>query len=281
MEIIKEDELKRIELEILNAFDAFCHENNLVYFLTGGTLLGAVRHKGFIPWDDDIDVAMPREDYECMLSLATKMPEPYKISSIWTENNKKKPYPYTYAKIFDTRTCLLEQPGVLDYETCVYIDVFPLDGHSKDESIVNKRYQFAQRQSIWNWLVNNSYYLMKSNTSYVKKIAFWMLNLVRMVFPINFLSKKLDRYCQEYSVDDSDRIGCIVAGYGKREVLDKDVFFPVSEIAFEGKNYMCMNQPRVYLSQLYGDYMQLPPVEKRKKTHNNLAWWKENVSRNT
>lgn len=271
---IKEDELKRIEIEILNVFDTFCRKNNLIYSLAGGTLLGAVRHKGFIPWDDDIDVVMPRSDYERLLSLANNLPYPYEVVSIWTENNPQKPYPYTFAKILDSRTYMLEQPNVLDYETNVYIDIFPLDGHPDSISEISKRYKFVQKKIKWNWIVNNSFYLKKNNKNYVKQAGLWMLNVVRSILPNNYISKKLDKYCQEYLVENSDKIGCIVAGYGECEVMNKEAFFPVSEITFEGKKYMCMNQPHVYLSQLYGDYMQLPPVEKRKKSHNNIVWWK-------
>ena len=119
-EICNLSEIKKIELDILRAFRSFCEKNSLRYFLAYGTLLGAVRHGGFIPWDDDIDVAMPRTDYERFLKeFRDERYEVYDLS--------KKGYFYPFAKLCDTTTVLIEEMSVKN-SIGVYIDIFPMDG---------------------------------------------------------------------------------------------------------------------------------------------------------
>lgn len=274
MRQIELHEMKKIEIAILDCFDSFCREHGLSYSLAGGTLLGAVRHKGFIPWDDDIDVLMRREDYEKLQTLAASFPFPYQVNSIHTETNRKKPYPYTYTKIVDTRTLLLEKPGRLNYETGVYIDVFPLDGQPSDRVETEARYEKAKKMINRAVFTNMSHYRVKHSKSIKEKIACSLVNICRQLLPINFYLKRLDKFCSSLSIDRCDNVGCIAAGYGMRESMPKAAFFPAKRIEFEGKFYMCMNQPEVYLRHLYGDYMTLPPVEQRQKSHNNLVWWR-------
>ena len=161
MKQIELPEMKAIEIAILDCFDSFCRENGLSYSLAGGTLLGAVRHKGFIPWDDDIDVLMSRENYEKLQSLAASFPNPYQVNSIHTETNRRKPYLYTYTKIVDTRTLLVEKPDELDYETGIYIDVFPLDGQPTDSDEIEARYEKTKKMINRAVVTNISYYRVK------------------------------------------------------------------------------------------------------------------------
>ena len=128
-DITELEELHQIETDILTAIDEICRKENIRYYLAGGTLLGAVRHKGFIPWDDDIDIAMPRDDYERFLKVMRKGAHPYyKILAL----EYKEDYPYTFAKVVDTRTRLQEEIGKDLPEMGVFIDIFPLDGMGDD-----------------------------------------------------------------------------------------------------------------------------------------------------
>lgn len=267
-------EMKEIEIAILDCFDSFCRKHDLSYSLAGGTLLGAVRHKGFIPWDDDIDVLMPREDYEKLQLLVADFPYPYQLNSIHTNTDRNKPFLYTYTKIVDTRTFLLEKPDTLDYETSIYIDIFPLDGQPSDQNEMKMRYEKAKKMINRAIFANISCYRVKHSKNIVKKTALSLANMYRKLLPANFYLKQLDKFCRTINIDECDNVGCIVAGYGLREVMPKDVFFPVKRIEFEGKFYLCMNQPDVYLRNLYGDYLTLPPIEQRQKSHNNLVWWR-------
>ena len=120
MKDISLEELRKIQISILDEFSIFCEENKLNYLLTGGTLIGAVRHKGFIPWDDDIDVAMPRADYERFLSSFNV--EGYRI--ITPYNNEK--YVYPFAKLVNSKTRIIEHTDT-DSDLGIYIDIFPID----------------------------------------------------------------------------------------------------------------------------------------------------------
>ena len=121
-DIMTLDEVKQVELEILEYVDKICKENNIQYSLAYGTMLGAVRHKGFIPWDDDIDILLKREEYEKLLRiLYSKTDEKYQVFSL-----KDEGYWYSYAKVTDTRTIIVEKND-RNMKECVYIDIFPID----------------------------------------------------------------------------------------------------------------------------------------------------------
>lgn len=127
------EEIKKIQLEILKYVDQFCSQNNIKYALGYGTLIGAVRHKGFIPWDDDIDIIMRRNDYNRFIELFSKETGRYKV---WS-HNLQTDYPIPYAKVTDEKTLKLE--GTNYYvERGVDIDVFPLDDLPNDEKAVDK-----------------------------------------------------------------------------------------------------------------------------------------------
>lgn len=124
MKKIETEEMKKLELDMLIDVAKFCDENDIRYYLSGGTLLGAVRHKGFIPWDDDIDISMPRPDYLKFVSTYNGSSEFYQVQSI--ENNDK--YWRTFAKVFDTRTYLKEDAIRMPKDgNGVFIDIFPID----------------------------------------------------------------------------------------------------------------------------------------------------------
>ncbi|MDE6691253.1 MAG: LicD family protein, partial [Clostridia bacterium] len=110
--------------DMLKWFHGFCVENNIRYYALGGTMLGAIRHKGFIPWDDDIDVGLPREDYNKLISLSSAIPQPYLLE---TPQSEAKEFVYAYSKIYNTETTLTEK-GKKNIKRGIYLDVFPLDG---------------------------------------------------------------------------------------------------------------------------------------------------------
>ena len=123
---LTDDELKQLELDIMKQFDAYCEKHDLRYYLYAGTLIGAVRHKGFIPWDDDIDVVMPRPDYEKLQLLLEKEPISPNIKLVNAKNYDL--YPFPFLKLTDTRTSGIAKYMPKNYRMGVWIDVFPLDG---------------------------------------------------------------------------------------------------------------------------------------------------------
>ena len=131
MKIITSEELKAIQLDLLQKTADFCKENGIRYYLCGGTLLGAIRHKGYIPWDDDIDISMPRPDYDRFISMFNKPENDYQVIDM--SNNKK--YGLPFAKVHDTRTFVDELQYTKD-QFGVYIDIFPIDGVGEDEQVL-------------------------------------------------------------------------------------------------------------------------------------------------
>ena len=134
------EEVRRIEVEILNHIDKVMTENHIPYYLDGGTLLGAVRHKGFIPWDDDIDLIIPREYYRDSVDALAKAGGPYKVLSRYLD----KDYPYLFTKVIDSRTVLIERGLAPKTELGIYVDIFPLDFLPEEE---NSRKHFLKK--IW------------------------------------------------------------------------------------------------------------------------------------
>ena len=252
--------LHEVEIEILDEFVKICDIYNLEYFLVGGTLIGAVRHKGFIPWDDDIDVAMPRNDYEKFLEIADKeLDKKYMIDN----KNTNPKYYLNFTKIRKKNT-IFEQDFQINYNgpKGIWIDVFPLD---EVKSFDNKLIPIQRKiNDIIFRLVHykNGFVLgKKCNTlkKFLGKIVFfknttllnWQDKLLRMQdnkggnFVLNFAST--------YNY--------------KKEIFEKKAYFPAKELEFEGRKYKVPNQYKVILNQVYGDYMKLPPKEKQ-ITHN-------------
>lgn len=258
------ERLKSCELEILKAFLEVCDRLSLKYYLVEGTLLGAVRHKGFIPWDDDIDVAMPRIDYERFLAEAPRiLPEHYFVQSIHTEPE----YHACYAKIRDSRTTFIE--------TCVrdrhinhgvFIDVFPLDFCSENEVMrqilrindlvctlrINQELALPPRQNRW---------------PAMKEIAGMILRVYsRLRYPrMRHAVLAKDRlFC---SVRSSRLITNYGSAWGLKEIMPIEWYGEGVSLEFEGLNLRVPTEYHKWLSQVYGDYMQLPPPEKRVAHH--------------
>ena len=259
------DELKRIELDILKDVARFCEAHGNRYFLSGGTLLGAIRHKGFIPWDDDVDIALPRPDYERFLREYRS--DRYAIRSLETDG-----YLTAYAKVVDTRTHVEENDVTLK-GLGIWLDVFPLDGApSKDyDPHRNLDWRFWKKALRY----RNLPFAARSRT--MKQRIGILLTLPLRLLSNRFLAGRLRKTALRHSVVDSPFVGCLVSPYSSaREILPRHVLEGDDAIVtFEGETFRTMPGWREYLTSLYGDYMTPPPPEKRKSTHDFQAWWKD------
>jgi len=266
MKAIKLDELKKIQLNILQDFSAFCEENGLTYFLAYGTLIGAIRHNGYIPWDDDIDLVMPRKDYEIVLFEYNKRDSVYKIGSIYNHDD----YQFSHIKVGDTRTLLID--GGL--KSVVNIDVFPLDGLSN--SRIN-RYKQLELCKILRLAVAYKRLHKNENHHWLKKFLIVVIKVVLTPFSIHFLIKKLDRIAKKYPLETSSEAINIVWGvYGKKEILKKTFFKSGMLRKFENSQFKVPLAYDKILTNLYGKYMVMPPLHKRKTHHQFKAYWLEN-----
>lgn len=261
--------LQKCQLNILKEFIRVCEENSLIYFLIGGSCLGAVRHQGFIPWDDDIDVAMPRVDYDKFITLQNKVKEPYFIQTYKTD----KRYIYNYAKMRDSSTTYIE--NYFTYHRInhgVWIDIFPLDGMSRKDNVPIKRFSKKVRLNWFNaYLMYLPALLRKPQLKTLWKDI--PLNLVAILFLFlnvgHYRNKMIDRRVTKISYNDALLVGNFFGSNPTKEAMPKEVFKEGIVMKFEGIDVKVPSDYDKYLTLLYGDYMKLPPKEKQVGHHHN------------
>ena len=254
-------------LSILKEFISICKDNNLTYYALGGTLLGAVRHKGFIPWDDDIDIGMPREDYEKFKKKASNaLPENYKFLSEDTSNYKK-----AFSVIRDDSTKIIMNYSNEEQEESLWIDIFPLDGMPTNplkKKYHSYRYLYTRMMvqlSQFNSLVNQK----KENRPWLEKVIIRIANVIKIekVVSFSWAQKKYLQTIKKYSFNESFA-GNYTGAYKLREIVPSDYFGQPVLLQFEDLKLSCPHKFREYLTAIYGaDYMQLPPEDKRNQHH--------------
>ena len=263
---VTSDQIKDISFQILDEVTRFCDDHGIHYFLVCGTALGAVRHDGFIPWDDDVDIGMPRPDYERFLCEYSS--NQYRLCT----HNLDKKYPYAFAKVCDNRTTLIENI-TNPCDLGVYIDIFPIDGLPNDE---NERQKFLKliewdlRILAWKRISKN-----KKVGAFHKVIQICAKAILSLV-PVSVLVNKLDSDVKRYSYKDSEWVGHLitVAVWGN-DVKPKKLFDKAVKHKFEAGEFFIPADYDEYLTLEYGDYMKLPPKEKQVAKHDFVAYWKE------
>lgn len=260
MKAIATEELKKIQLNILDSVTAFCEQHNLRYFLAYGTLLGAVRHKGYIPWDDDIDIHMPRPDYEKFLELYNKSNETHEVIS--HENNRN--YFVPFAKVYRKGTIVREfiyKPVVFG----AYIDIFPLDGLKSpmQATICGNGIRFMY--------VKNRIFLKEQGLLNSLRLA--ITKLILFPFSRHFILSKIRKTAMRQKYDTSRLVCSFGSRTAAREILQREIFDDYIMLPFEGKEYRAPKGYATYLTAKYGNYMQLPPQEQRISTHDSQAYW--------
>lgn len=249
-------QLKKAELDILRTFVEVCEKLNLRYYLLGGTLLGAVRHQGFIPWDDDIDVGMLREDYEIFLDKAQALlPEHLFLQTIFTDPD----YRMCFAKIRNSNTTFVETVAdTLHINHGVFIDIFPLDHYPQEERAQKK---LAWRKKLYTRRALCGMNLGKTGAKHRSKEA-----LLELAYPSldGVLRKREGMY---KSIPPSGLIANHGGAWGKKEIVPASWYGEGTKLMFEGLQVSGPAEYDKWLTQVYGDYMQLPPVEKRVGHH--------------
>ena len=256
---------KEILVKTFSQFIRICEENNLQYFCAGGTIIGAVRHKGLIPWDDDIDVFMPREDYERFKTVGN-MYDGYK--AIFPTNCNRVS---VFGKFYDCNTTLWELEQI-PFVYGIYVDIFPLDETNDNESgflrkykrlrKLQRLYQLAQyKPSISNFVSS-----IKSGDK--KQIA---KNFLSLLVPSILIKKYRDDIISFEKHISNAPVGTHYASYfgdyWNKEFLEREWFDDYVEVPFENINVRLCKGYKEYLTRIYGDYMQLPPKEKRVSHH--------------
>lgn len=253
-------ETQQIYLELMVEFDRLCRENGLRYDLAGGSLLGAVRHQGFIPWDNDIDVSMPRPDYERLLSMCLngqiQMPAHRELIM-----DRNRTFPRHFARF--VRHDVKRESDMAEEWDCPYIgiDIFPVDGLPGSDAAFRR--QVWQVRQLRRLLLTS---VEKPNTSRRGKAAAAIKNLYRPVLRkigTYRLAAALDRVCRHVNYENAEFVGCISGMYGIRERWRKADMEPQVELEFQGHRFFGYANYHVYLTNLYGDYMKLPAKEQQ------------------
>lgn len=269
--VFTEEERKRwndILIGCLHRFIEICEKHNLTYFCVGGTVIGTVRHGGLIPWDDDIDVAMPRPDYDRFLEIAkTENMGDYEVAS-----PEMKGYPYFFSKFCDANTSLIELENV----PClygVYIDIFPIDGTAPTKEEAGKLMRKFKRinnkiNATLSRLSLREYLSLLMNPKEWGRVVFQTLGLVCGREKIRKeLLRRLERIARMYNYDSAKNVANYGGAWGEKEIHPKEWVIPLTKKRFEDTEVFIPGNYDLYLRQMYGDYMQLPPVEKRVSHH--------------
>ncbi len=245
--------IQKVMVEIMAEIDRVCCENGIHYILDGGTMLGAVRHKGFIPWDDDLDIAMLRDDYEKFIAIANeKLASDYRFECI--ENTKE--YPYNFGKVRAVHTKYVEEfTKSLNINHGVYIDVFPMDyvDDSNMKKLNHVRWWVARFTSLR--------YAKLKLTSSIKFIPF-------LVIPLSVVNSTITRIMKYNYKNKGNRVNKLCHFGKNKPVIDASLFTDVIRVPFENYEFFIPREYDSFLRGRYGNYMELPPEEKQKPCHN-------------
>lgn len=263
--MINKQEEKRFKsklIEILIEIDRICDKYGLRYYLVGGSTIGAVRHHGIIPWDDDVDIALPRCDFEKFKNIVQKeLGNRYRF----VDNEIDSSYYYRFAKIYDEQTTIVEKKYPF-YIGGVWVDVFALDGlpnNPKEREMHLRRYEKVYYKLYE--LYDKAKYKLNLNPLYIYRY----LRKIYYHNKYNFrdLIGKCEDIAKTYPFDDSEYIINFGGGYGRKEITKREFFDNYVKCPFEGHNFIIPAGYDGYLKGIYGDYMKFPPIEKRGTNH--------------
>ncbi|GHT18133.1 phosphorylcholine transferase LicD [Bacteroidia bacterium] len=274
MKFINTKELRQIQLSILNEIHKFCEENEINYVLAFGSLIGAIRHDGYIPWDDDIDIAMPRKDYEIFFKIF----QSNRYAAMNYKNSKD--YPYPYGKVYDSMTVMQENINIKQ-ETGVYIDVFPVDGISNN---IKEHKKQIKKMQYYRYVLNLKRHKARKDDilllKFLKTIIYMALRPVVLFYSYKNLIGKIDFLSKKYKYEESSNVMILPTSMPNKlndYVLQTDITKRLLH-TFEEYYFYIPEGYDKWLTNLYGNYMQLPPESKREVHHEFVAYWKEDNS---
>lgn len=266
-------EHQQIMLQIMKDFADFCDKHELTYFLDAGTLLGAVRHKGFIPWDNDADVCMLRPDFDRFYNLLES--KNFMLNDhLLLEIPETTIYPFF--KLGDIRTKLIEYPdGITPVECLIYIDIFVKDGIPNNQRKAKRICRKSERLGLWHWFYKRTIPKWKSGKNIIKKIvaSFFdasVKNKNKAYFKQKAFIKKIG---EKYPLNDCQYITTLSNGEYYRR-CKKEYFDDFVYVEFEGHNFKCPKGYIGWLKVLYGDNYMTPPPKEKQQVHNVIAEWK-------
>ena len=259
---VDREEMRRVQLEMLDALAEYCGRYGLAYYLSGGTLLGAVRHKGYIPWDDDIDINMPRPDCDRLIRMTGgRLNDHVVIASPDGPIRHGTSFP----RLCDTRYILHSSSpdGKSSYYTNLFVDIFPIEGLPTEWEKVKRHYVIAKSLVVMRKL---AYFRgipispMFNAATVLRHIAHPFAKLTGY----RLWNRLLLKHAKKYKYDECPYVGVVTScEHTLEEYIEREGYGTPIQVEFEGKRYNAPADTDKYLKNLYGDYMQLPPPEKR------------------
>ena len=264
-EVTDVNEIQEMELGIMEYIHEVCQKIGVKYFLAYGSLIGAVRHQGFIPWDDDMDICMLREDYEKLQDYLIANPdERYEVMSY--KNNLN--YVYPFMKVQDNHTYLLEEDIRIDSNMGIYVDIFPVDGYEDDADFKNRMTKLIKKRQLSCYTfkgITNTKSLLNSLIRYISVVIFYFTNTNKYV-------EQIDELAKSRAVADYEQVDYLIYKGMNKLVWKREWLEQVIVGTFEGKEFMIPKHYHEILTSDYGDYMQLPPLEQRVSHHDFKLW---------
>ncbi|MBR1675824.1 MAG: LicD family protein [Clostridia bacterium] len=253
--------IQETEIEILLKIDEICRRHNIQYSLYAGTMLGAIRHKGFIPWDDDIDIAMLRSDYYRFIEI-WEMEKP--VGYILQNKEKDPKFTQSFTKIRKDHTTFLQyesERGI--YHTGIFVDIFPMDRIPD-----NKIQKFLFFWHCYKYQLYTREFIPPKSNIIVKLIA--KLHLSTSKNKIKQRREKLIKVITKYNFNKSYKLVEISTVPTMKHALPADLFDSFIDVEFNGFTFQSVKEYHTWLSSLYGDYMHLPPESERTWTHHPI-----------
>lgn len=255
-------DIQKLLLEMLKFFHDYCVEHGMKYYLIGGSMLGAARHKGFIPWDDDIDIGMPREDFE-RLSSEFVNDGRYVLETSHSPENLCFPF----SKLYDSTTTLIEN-NRYKKKRGLYIDIFPIDGCGNTKQEAHNLYKKIKKKKLLLKLRNSP---DKKDRGLLKNAGIKIVRkLPSSVADEKKLISQIEELCKTYSFEDSLFSGNLIGVWGEREIVSSQFFGKPRLYQFEDIQIYGVEMFDEYLTNVYGEWRKLPPEEKRISHHDYI-----------
>lgn len=247
-------EIRQIQMDIVRYINRISRQNGLNCYMSGGSLLGAIRHKGYIPWDDDVDMMMMRSDYKKLITyINNDRNSPYKAMTYDTDSQ----YFYPFAKIVDTRTRVQEIVKVPIIDMGMAVDLFPIDDLPDSKRAI--AFHFLLEKKLRE--IFDSLYVIGYNHKGVGRSYAWRRSLLRVI------ARLMNIIAMLYQSPKAKRVAVSIWGYGMKEVIAKTKMTKSKEVTFEREQVLAPRGYHTYLTHLYGDYMTPPPKAKQHNEH--------------